>query len=152
MGFSVSGTLVVVLFGLFVALGTFYTTGANTMERLGDAEADRADQLRDVREGGINVTAVEITDAAACDVGLVVRNTGSTALDIPDVDLLVDNGLVGDWRAGAAVDGDADTDLWLPGEDLVVNRTDQGRAPERVKVVTGAGVASSRGTGGLTCQ
>lgn len=151
MGFSVSGSVVVVLLGLFIALGTFYTSGANTMERLSEAEADRADHLRHVQESAVNVTSVTITDDTACDIGITATNTGSTTLALPDVDLLLDNVVVTDWQDAASVDGDSDTDLWLPGEQLVVNRTDRSTAPDHTKLVTGVGVTSTRSTEGLTC-
>lgn len=151
MGFSVSGSMVVVLFGLFIALSTFYTSGANTMERLAGAESDRADALDRTYETGVNVTAVTVTDATNCDVEVRVNNTGTTALSLAETSLVVNNTVFGGWDGDATVDGDGDTDRWLPGEQVVYADQNREAAPDLVKVVTTTGVASVRHTEDLIC-
>lgn len=151
MGFGVSGSVVIVLFGLFIALGTFHVSGINTLERLSGAEAEQADHLRHVQESALNISSVTLTDSTNCDVEIAVNNTGSTALALNVTDLLLDNTVETDWEDGATVDGDVDTWLWFPGEQLVVTRAGLSAAPDSVSVITKTGITSRRQTEGLVC-
>ena len=80
-------------------------------------------------------------DAGVTEFRVRVNNTGSTALSVDETDALVDSDYRTDWRDNATVAGNATTDLWLPGEQLVFNLT--GDPGQRVKVVTEHGVADS---------
>ncbi|WP_436929777.1 flagellin [Halosimplex halobium] len=148
MGFSVSGSLVVVLLGLFVALSAFYGSVSNAGERVAearDAAADRADRIAGA---DIAITGVDVL-SDPCGVRVAVNNTGSTKLLLSDTDLLLDNGYRTGWAGAAVVDGTANgsepgTDLWLPGERLTVEETGLDAAPRSVKVVSGPGVAATR--------
>jgi flagellar protein FlaF len=150
MGFSVSGSFVVVVLGVFVAASTVYASGGNTVERLTDAGDDRTDRLDTVHDTEINITAVTVSNTG-CNVTVEVNNTGSTALSLEKTTLLLDNSPQLNWRDGATVGGDGSTDLWLPGERLAVVRPGQSAAPDATTVVTKTGVTARRDTEGLSC-
>lgn len=152
MGFSVSGSIVVVLFGLFIALGAYYGSVSNAMELVTDAREDRSDRFDRIHDAALEISSVTLLDAGACEVEIQVNNTGSAKLYLSDTDLLLDNEYRTDWQDGAVVDGDTTesepgSDLWLPGERLTVVQRGLGDALHRVKVASGPGVADSREVG-----
>jgi flagellar protein FlaF len=152
MGFSVSSSFAVIAFGTFVAMSALYGATANAAEERQDAQADQRAHRAAIAETAVNITSTDVS-VTGCSVEVRVNNTGSTELLVNETDLLVDGEYRTGWEADATVDGDADTDLWLPGEQLVVAVTDGiTEAPDRVKVVTGPGVAATqRIEGGVVC-
>lgn len=149
MGFSVSGSLVVVLLGLFIALSAYYGSVANAMERAHDARDAQQDRFDSIADSALNITSVEVL-TSPCGVRVRVNNTGSSKLYVNDTDLLLDNGYRTAWEDAAVVDGTADgsepgTDLWLPGERLTIEETGLDAAPRSVKVVSGPGIADTVG-------
>ncbi|WP_129115115.1 hypothetical protein [Halegenticoccus tardaugens] len=140
MGFSVSGSAAIVFAGMFISLGILYPAVSNGFERVDDARADASD-----RELGLKNTDFEITDAEYdSDNGtltVVAENTGATELAVNDTDVLID----GEYRTAfdaRTVDGDAETDLWLPDESLRAEIS-TGEEPDRVTVVSAHGVSRS---------
>jgi archaellum component FlaF (FlaF/FlaG flagellin family) len=137
MGFSVSAATTVLLLAMVLAFGVFQAAVFEGAERRTEA-ADAAEELRlDRANTDLELGAVE-HDAAADRLVVRVNNTGATALSVESVDLLVDNRYV---DAETSVGNRTDTDLWLPGETLVLE------APladaDRVRVVAGPGVAET---------
>lgn len=148
MGFSVSGSLVVILLGLFIALGAFYGSFSNAMERVTDAREERTDRFDRVHDTAIDITSISKLTDASCGVEVQVNNTGETELQIPDTDLLVDNGYRTGWD-DSTVDGtvsgsEPNTDVWLPGERLTIEESGLDSPPISVKVVSGPGVADTQ--------
>jgi flagellar protein FlaF len=139
MGFSVSGATVVVSIGLLVSAATLYPAldryGERRVEAV-DGDHERALDRQNTALGAANATHDPDTERLV----VTVENTGTTALDVGRVDLLVDGRYRATPAANVTVAGDADTATWLPGERLRVV-VDQPAAPARVKVVTGPGVA-----------
>lgn len=152
MGFSVSSSFAVIAFGAFVAMSAAYGAAANAAENRQAAQADQRAHRDAIVETSINVTSTDVS-ITGCRLTVEANNTGSTTLSVNDTDLLVDGEYRTDWRASATVNGDADTDLWLPGERLSISVTDGiTAAPDRVKIVTGPGVAvTERIGGGVVC-
>jgi len=149
MGFSVSGSLVVVLLGLFVALSAYYGSVSNAGERLHDARSAAQDRADRIAGSDIDITGLSVLTDPSCGVRVEVNNTGSTELLVSDTDLLLGNSYRTGWAADAVVDGTANgsepgTDLWLPGERLTIEASDLVAAPRSVKVVSGPGVAARR--------
>jgi len=142
MGFGTSGSLLLVFAGLFVAVGSLYTVTANTAERMADATGAETDQFHEIQQSGINVTSAE-WDQSAGDLVVRVDNTGETALDVENVDVLADGAYVRiDEFERREVDGQS-SEIWRPGEQLVLEDTDTvGSQPGRVKVVAGPGLAA----------
>lgn len=136
MGFSVSASAAIIFVGLVVAFTTVYPAVDNGFERVSAAREDSEDDLLATQNTAIELANVSY-DGGNDTLTVEVNNTGSTALSLADTDLLVDN----EYREGnTSVDGDAETDVWLPGETLTFE-VSVSPAPDRVRVVTEHGVA-----------
>lgn len=139
MGFSVSGATAIILLAGILAFGIAFTAATNSFEVVSDAQDDRADRLLDQQSSDIEITAVrfnETEDLTAVDI----ENNGVPELAISGTDLVVDGRLQTDEIVETNVDGDTETDLWLPGETLTVE-VEATEAPDRVKVTAETGVA-----------
>jgi len=139
MGFSVSASTAIILVGLFLAVGIIYPAASNGYERVYDAESDRKDAQRELQN-----TDIEIDSGNTDSTQLTVNNTGSTSLTVSNIDLVVD----GEYRSRSSYDTTIDgsgTDLWLPGEQLVVDNFDGFSATDRIKIVTDHGISESEG-------
>lgn len=143
MGFSTSGSLLIIFFASVMAFGTFYTAVSNSTDVVSEAASDKLSQ-----QSTIHDTEINITDATwnATDerLDVAVNNTGSATLSVAATELLVNGVYIEDWEDEATVDG-TDTDLWAPKEQLQLSDDEQvpdqvQETPERVLVVTGAGV------------
>ena len=139
MGFSVSGASAIIFVGMFISFGMVYTAASNGYEAVSEAQsAAQEDALAQTN------TAIDVVNAsydAATDTLVVnVSNTGASSLSVGRTDLVVDNEYQ-TTAASSAVEGDAETDLWLPGETLSFTLT-LTASPTRVKVVTESGVAA----------
>ncbi|WP_042662087.1 MULTISPECIES: fla cluster protein FlaF [unclassified Haloferax] len=141
MGFGVSGSTAVIFLGVLVATGTLYTATSNASENV--LEAQDADAERALERTNTDITVTNATyDAGNESLTVNLTNAGSETLSVSETTLLVDNRYVDVPAANATVDGDAGTDLWYAGENLsLVVGVDP--TPERVKVVTGSGVAAT---------
>lgn len=139
MGVSTSGSLLVIFFGAFIALGTAYTVASNTTDDLTDAYSDELATQDEIVETALSVEAVY----HEVDGNLTIRtdNDGSADLAVSETDVLVD----GAFRPISAFEirtvDDRETDLWTPGEQLRLEN--ESAEPGRVKVVTGTGVAAT---------
>ncbi|MFC7058096.1 hypothetical protein [Halovenus salina] len=139
MGFSTSGSLLLIFFGSFIALGAVYTATANTSESLTGAYDDHLATQNAIAETALSVDATyHKTDGT-----LTIRttNTGSRDMQVSDTTVLVD----GAFRALSAfqistVDGEQ-TALW--GVNTELRLENETAEPERVKVVTDSGVAET---------
>lgn len=137
MGFSVSGSLAVVTVGALIAFGMVYTAGANGFERVNDAREDRNGGIVERHNAGLELASA--TYFAGNDtLRVVVNNTGTAGLSVGATDVLADNAYLANGTRTVA--GDADTDLWLPGEQLTVEVSLPNR-PDAVTVVTESGLA-----------
>ena len=146
MGFSVSGATVILFLGIFISFGVAYSAANNGFEQVNDALEDSTDD-----ELTRQNTAISVGNASVETVGgrrylnVTVKNTGSTTLSVDDTDILIDGNytnLTSEKMNALEVDGNDETDLWLPGETFHFNVSVDDR-PSRVKVVTGPGVADS---------
>jgi len=144
MGFGTSGSLLIIFTGLFIAMGTLYTTTANVGEEMNDADETQQERFVSAQQTDVNVTVAE-WNATTSNLTVAVTNTGETALSVEHTDVVVDGNYVAveDFER-AEVDGRA-TDVWRPGERLVLEDADTVDSivstPNRVKVVTEAAVA-----------
>lgn len=139
MGFSTSGSLLVIFFSAFLALGTVYTAGANTTDHLSDGYGDQLSQHHEIQDTAIDVSAVyHETDS---NLTIRVDNVGSTELTVNSTDVLVD----GEYRTPADFEirtvEDRQTDLWGLAEQLRLEN--QSTVPDRVHVVTETGVTGT---------
>ena len=138
MGLSVSASAGVVFLGVFLAVGIAYPAAANGFEQVTDARHDAADRALDRANTGVAVTNATYFSGNETVV-VLAENDGSTAVAVNDTTLLVDNEVPPPANVTASVDGDADTDLWLPGE-TVRFEIEVGSQPNRTQVVVDHGV------------
>lgn len=145
MGISVSASTAVIFLGVFVAAGTLYPAVANGTERVTDARQVAADRTLDQKNTGINVTDVSYNTTGSKVLEVRVENTGTTAISVPETNLLVDgspNATRGSYSA--LVEGTTSSDVLLPGEELEIAvdpGLPDGVRPDRVKVVVDHGVS-----------
>jgi len=139
MGFSVSGATAVILVGGLIAFSFAFGAMNNGYERIADAQEDRQERLLEQANADVEVVNASY-DGNASTLTVETTNKGSAELVVSEVSLLVD----GQYEAGAntSVDGDSSTDVWLAGEQLQ-HALDHPVQPDRVKVVTGTGAAST---------
>jgi len=136
MGFSISGSTVVILIGLLVSAATLYPALDSAQEARVDAIDDKSERMLVTTNTAVTITGTD--DASGLTV--TAENTGATALDIGAVDLLVD-GIYRDPDT-TAIAGDTETTTWQPGETLKLTVSGVS-TPDRVKIVTGPGVAAT---------
>jgi len=145
MGFSVSGSAAILLVAFFVAFGTFYSAASNSMETVNDARGAAQDDLLAQQNTAITLTDVSVAHNVSGDelyyVNATVKNTGANGLSVADTDFMVDGELQTSFL-DRAVDGDSSTDVWATGQRLTANMT-VSTQPDRLKVVTGPGVAAT---------
>lgn len=140
MGFSVSASAAIVAIGILVSFGMIYSTVVATNEEFGRAKQVSEESLLEQQNTDVEVANVSY-DAGNDTLTVLVNNTGASTLSVAAVDLIVDN----DYQANfttKAVEGDTETDLWVPGEQLRMEVT-YDSTPSRVRVVTGPGVATT---------
>jgi len=139
MGFSTSGSLLIIFIGAFVALGAVYTATSNTTEAVSEGYTDQL-----ATHGEIQETAIEVRARYhEADTNLSVRadNVGAVELSVGATDVLVD----GKYTTPSAfeietVAGD-ETDVWGQQEQLRLEN--DSAVPERVHVVTETGVTGT---------
>ena len=139
MGFSVSGAAAIVFAGVILGFGIMYGAASDSYERVADAERGQTDSILDMKNAAINITG---TERSGDRLTVFVNNTGATALSVNETDFILDNEYRTDWQAGASVNGDDGTRLWLPGERLNITVVESD-VPTRAKVVTEHGVADT---------
>ena len=138
MGFSVSASTAIIFAGMFLAVGILYPAVSNGFEQVQDAQVERDQAQLDLRN-----TAIEIADTGDGDIN--VNNTGSTALKVSEVDVIVDGQYQprSDDNEDPTVEvADASGDLWLPGETLEIT-VSNGNEGNRFRVVTEHGISVS---------
>lgn len=143
MGFSVSGAAAILFASLFIAFGMFYTSTFNAAERVTDARTASSDSYLVQQNTDVAVSATY--DDANDLLTVKVNNTGASELLVDNIDVIID----GQYRTSfqsTTVDGDqmapsSDTNILAPGQQLTyeISRTSK---PNRLKVVTGPGIAA----------
>lgn len=140
MGFSISGAAAVIFVGLLVSAATLYPAVDRYTERR--SEAINAKNDRVLAQQNTALEPVNATyNTTTGDLKVTVENTGATTLGVPAVDLLADGEYV-PLSGNTSVAGDGATELWASGETLRITVERDG-APDRVKLVTGPGVAAT---------
>jgi flagellar protein FlaF len=140
VGFSTSGSLLVIFIGLFIAMGSIYTTTSNTTDRVEAAYTDTLGEQTELTKTAINVT--DATQNTQGNLTITVANNGSMDLAVSETSILLDGAFRSlDTFDSVTVDG-ADTDVWPP-ETLLQLEADGEPTVSRVKVVTDVGIADA---------
>lgn len=139
MGFSVSGAAAVVFVGLLVSATALYPAVDGYMEKRSAAVTDREERALDRQNTAIRIANASYNGSTG-ELTVEATNTGTTTLDVDEVDLVID-GDYGTPSAGSiVVAGSSTTEVWAPGENLTAT-TNTATAPDQVKFVTGPGVS-----------
>jgi flagellar protein FlaF len=142
MGFSVSGSAAILFIAAFVSVGILYSAAFNGFEQVQDAETASDDRVLEAKNTAIEVANVTY-DAGNDTMTVNVTNNGSTTLSVSGTDLVSNGSYVPDSAyLNASVDGNENTDLWLPGETYSLT-VSQSPKPDRIKIVTSNGVSAT---------
>ncbi len=132
MGFSVSASTAIIFAGLFLAFGMLYPAMSNSYERVQDAQFDRDGALLEERN-----TDIELESASNEEIRVI--NTGSTSLKTTEVDLVLNGEYQPRETIDVSVDGADGSELWLPGETLVIESAEI-NSDDRFVVITKHGL------------
>lgn len=130
MGFSVSGATAIIFLGLFIAFGSAFTVAANSYGMISDAEEERADRLLEQQSTEVEIEEVELDEDT-----VEVKNDGDIGLKLDETTVVVDEEVVD--PTSTSVNGNEETNLWLPGETAVFTVDQDG---DRVTIVTETGI------------
>ena len=137
MGFSVSASTALIFAALFLSFGIFYPAMVNSVERVNDARSDQADDLLDQQNTEIEFGDI---DDGGQPGTIDVNNIGTTTLSANGVDLFIN----GEYRNRSdyttEIDGNADTDVWAPGQTLTITEDDFEEGDD-ILVVTDNGIS-----------
>lgn len=142
MGFSVSGAAAIIFASMFIAFGMWFTATSNSFDRVVDAQDLQTEGTLETSNTDISIVSATYNESGEQRLVVTATNEGTTELSLAAANLLIDGVYVEDWQADATVENDADTDLWLSGEQLVID-VERDQAPDRVKLVTQSGVATT---------
>lgn len=143
MGFSVSGSAAILFIAAFVSVGILYSAAFNGFERVQDAEAASDERVLDAKNTAIEISNVTYNETGNQKLTVNVTNNGSTTLSVSATDLVSDGEYVTDAAyTDTSVDGNNETDLWMPGETYSLTVTEDPDV-QRVKIVTENGVTAT---------
>lgn len=142
---SIIGTAAIVLI-LLITLGIFAASLENSYDQISTVKAERNVQMVNKIQTDVEIDNVAYVSSENENLWVVLRNTGSTELDKLKTNLIVDGTLVPEENIKyRMVDGDIDTDIWLPEENMVIEteniKSIFGTSVDRVKVVTELGIS-----------
>ena len=148
MGVSVSASTAIIVAGLFFAFTAFYPVAANGFDRVTDAQHGVNERALEQQNTDFAVTNATYDDSGSGLLTVNATNDGSVGIVVGDATLVVGNEYVdlGGESVNTTVDGNADTDLWLGGEELTVTvddaalETDVIAGDTRVVLVVESGV------------
>lgn len=140
MGFSVSGAAAIIFASMFIAFGMWFTASSNSFDRIVNSQDVQTEGTLETSNTDVGITTATYNSSSD---GLVVEanNTGANELSLSSTDFLIDGLYLDGWQNGAEVEGVANTDLWLSGEQLVID-LERETEPQRVKLVTESGVSA----------
>jgi flagellar protein FlaF len=141
VGFSVSGSAVIIFIGAVVAAGIAAPTFVGSVDELASAHSEQIDQGTETLNTDIAIQNATY-DSSAGTLNVTVENTGSTSLSVNDTSFLVDGEINTTAELTTEIGGTTDVAVWVPAETLEI-RTDTNSAPGRVKIVTENGVTAT---------
>jgi flagellar protein FlaF len=142
MGFSVSGSAVIVFIGVMVAAGIAVPSVVGSFGSLAGAHGNQVDRGVDALNTDIAIETATY-DGGTNELTLEIGNVGSTTLGVGDTSALVDGVIPASADVTTDVGGDGNAGLWLPGEMLTVTIGNVDSEPNRVKIVAENGIAET---------
>jgi len=148
MGVSVSASTAIIVAGLFFAFTAFYPVAANGFERVTDAQHEMNERALEQKNTDLTVTNATYENGDTGTLIIDAINDGSVGIVVSDTTLVVGNEYIdlGGESAVTTVDDNAETDLWLGGEELTVTVDSAGVEIDddtRVVLVVESGVRDS---------
>lgn len=140
MGFSTSAAVAVVSIGFLISVGLLYPAVEQSVQDVSDATDNREDRMLDTRNSDAALHDVTYNNTTGV-LNVTINNTGTVTMDVAGTDLLVDGEIA--TNRSTYVDGVADRELWVAGEQLRIEANGVGTTPDRVVVVTGTGLERS---------
>ena len=132
VGFSVSGSAVIIFVGVMVAAGIAVPSLVGSMGALADSQGEQVDRGIDALNTEFEITSATYdSEATDPDLTIELKNTGSTTLREERTSVLTD---------GVPETDATNTGLWVPGETITI--TVNG-LPDRVKIVAENGIAET---------
>jgi flagellar protein FlaF len=144
MGFSVSGSAAILFIAAFVSVGILYSAAFNGFEQVQDAGEARDERVLEAKNTAIQISNVTYNTGNE-SMTVNVTNNGSTTLSVSGTDLVSDGSYVTEdayVEGERSVDGNEETDLWMPGETYSLTVYEDADV-QRVKIVTENGVAAT---------
>lgn len=141
VGFSTSGSAVVVFIGLAIIGNMVFSGSMNGLETVNEARAEETDGLLELQSAAIEFDRARLV---LDTLHIWVNNTGGDDLSVTGTTVLV-NGQAFD-PVTTRVRGDRTTEIWAPGETLYIVIQDDsftGLDSARFRVVTERGIAIS---------
>ena len=139
MGFSVSGATVVIVLGLFIGFGIFYSAAGESVNRIIESNNGMTDRLLDQQNTAVNLQSATYS-ATNSTIKVSVINTGSTTLALDETSILLDGQIQS--ATNAYVENETETTLWMPGETATYEITGVSEEPTRALVVTEHGISA----------
>lgn len=141
MGFSVTSSAVI--FGLaLLAAGSAATQAYWKIQGdVEDAKRSAAERAEEAAQTEISWDAEPSYANGPKRLSFEIKNTGSTVIDVSDLDYIIDGRWNDSLESGWPKVGTRQTDVLLPGEVLEVRMRTIATSPSKVKVVTGNGAA-----------
>jgi flagellar protein FlaF len=135
MGFSVSGATLILLIGLLLSVGVLVPTVADSIDDISSATKDQQDTAIGVYNTDIEVSATTF-DFGTDTFTVSYENTGVDAIEISDIDFLLDGEYTAPSRT--TVEGETQRETVVSGETVVVEFSTPVE-PTRLKTVLPTG-------------
>jgi len=144
MGFSTSGVVVLLFIVGLLAASVLVPTLFSLTSATGEAFNSQSEQIREQTNTGITITEATSNPVS---VEFVAENTGTEPLEVNQKSILIDGEYVDREEIDeTSVDGNTETNLWLPGSTAEFEVETDGE--NRVKLITTNGVADAQSIGG----
>ncbi|MFP3871892.1 MAG: hypothetical protein ACOC55_03275 [Candidatus Natronoplasma sp.] len=149
MGLSVSASAAIVLVGVVLIFGTLYPAIERAQEIEEEARNDWLEWKDQKQRAEMTISDVNYLGAENI-LNISLNNTGDTVLDINELEVLLDGVYCTDKVTSKIIDDQIEnTDLWNPGQKLVLSLEDVEEETNRVLVVSefGSGTYHVEGAG-----
>jgi len=133
MGFSVSASIAIFLFGFLVMGSILYSSGNNSARLVDDGQNEQHKRMVDELQTAINITSTDY-NLTLQKLTVNVENKGGIVLDSSKINLLIDGNI------SSSVSFNP-TKVWIPENELIITATGVSSSPDRVKIVTENGVS-----------
>ncbi len=133
MGFSVSASIAIFLFGFLIMGSLIYSSGSNSARLVDDGQNEQHKRMVDELQTAISITSADY-NLTLRKLTVNVENKGGIVLDSSKINLLIDGNISSNLSFNP-------TKVWIPENELIITATGVSSSPGRVKVVTENGVS-----------